>query len=60
MITVSFADTFTVDGSFQLHTDMCPANADHMVQKHHHICALPKANISRLQPGPEPEPEPEL
>jgi len=46
VITVSFADTFSVDGEFELHTDMCPSNADHKVQKHHHICALPKWNIS--------------
>ena len=47
VITVSFADTFSVDGRFEMHTDMCPSNADHKVQKHHHICALPKSNISK-------------
>ena len=53
VITVSFADTFSVDGNFELHTDMCPSNADHKVQKHHHICALPKANISKEAGVPE-------
>ena len=53
VITVSFADTFSVDGHFEMHTDMCPSNADHKVQKHHHICALPKANISKEAGVPE-------
>lgn len=66
VITVSFADTFTTDGHFEVHTDMCPSNADrrsklkaeadfchpenkpaNQICKHHHICALPKWNISQ-------------
>jgi len=45
VINVAYADQFTVNGSFRLHTDMCPeynAHADHA-----HECAPHKDAVSR-------------
>jgi chitinase len=44
-ILVAYADTFSVNGSFELHTDMCPGYNAHA--EHAHECAPSKEAISK-------------
>jgi len=53
VILVSFADSFTVNGSFQIHTDMCPQYND-VCQRQQCECAPHKLNVSK-DAGVEPE-----
>jgi chitinase len=47
VINVAFADTFNVNGSFQIHTDMCPTYNSHDMLHHMHECVPSKKNISK-------------
>jgi chitinase len=49
VICLAFADSFTGDGGFQVHTDLCPVDKDHKQLKppHNHVCAPDKKTISK-------------
>ena len=47
VICVSFGDQFTLDGDFQIDTDLCPGNREMVWRDRYHPCTKDKLNITK-------------